>query len=114
MQEENKLSIQQIDPDQILTEDEKRACKECFDAYDKLGYGTLEAEELQKVLEELGQKPTREELYKMIAEVDQSNKGYIEYKDFIKAIAYYKVIESKNEEDDTLEAFVSMGGNEDK
>ena len=50
----------------------------------------------------------------MIAEVDQSNKGYIEYKDFIKAIAYYKVIESKNEEDDTLEAFVSMGGNEDK
>jgi calmodulin len=46
MKEDNKLSIQQIDTDQILTEDEKRACKECFDAYDKLGYGTLEAEEL--------------------------------------------------------------------
>ena len=54
MVEEQKITIENVDPDQILTEDEKRACKECFDAYDKLGYGTLEAEELQKVLEELG------------------------------------------------------------
>ena len=46
----------------------------------------------------------------MISEIDKTNKGFIEFKDFIKAIAYYKVIESENEEDDTLEAFVAMGG----
>ena len=46
----------------------------------------------------------------MIAEIDTTNKGYIEYHDFLKAIAYYKLLESENEEDDTLEAFVAMGG----
>jgi Ca2+-binding EF-hand superfamily protein len=40
-----------IKPDAILTEEEKTACKEAFDAFDKFGYGTLEVEELQKVLE---------------------------------------------------------------
>ncbi len=43
--------MDKIDPERILKEDELKACKESFDAYDKLGYGTLEAEELQKVLE---------------------------------------------------------------
>ncbi|EGR33335.1 hypothetical protein IMG5_055800 [Ichthyophthirius multifiliis] len=82
--------MDKIKVDEILTEEEKRSCKESFDAYDKIGYGTLEAEELQKVLEELGEKPTNEELYKMISEVDKTNKGYI------------------------VEAFIAMGGYTDK
>ena len=42
------IAIADIDPetDDILSKEEKQACKEAFDAYDKLGYGTLEAEEL--------------------------------------------------------------------
>ena len=44
--EEEDIQIDKIDPESILSEDEKRAAKESFDAYDKLGYGTLEAEEL--------------------------------------------------------------------
>jgi len=43
--------MEKINPETVLTEEEKKACKESFDAYDKLGYGTLEVEELQKVLE---------------------------------------------------------------
>lgn len=43
--------MEKVNPDNILSEEEKKACKESFDAYDKLGYGTLEVEELQKVLE---------------------------------------------------------------
>ena len=35
-----------LKPDEILTEEEKRACKDAFDSYDKLGYGTIEMEEL--------------------------------------------------------------------
>lgn len=45
-QNNNVITIDNVDPDLVLTEDEKRAAKESFDAYDKLGYGTLEAEEL--------------------------------------------------------------------
>ncbi|EAS05296.1 dynein 18 kDa light chain (macronuclear) [Tetrahymena thermophila SB210] len=106
--------MDKINPEKILSEEEKKACKESFDAYDKLGYGTLEVEELQKVLEELGEKPTKEELYKMISEVDKTNKGYIEFNDFMRAIAYYKMLEKESENDDTLEAFVAMGGSVDK
>ncbi len=43
---DKEITVQNVDAESVLTEDEKRACKECFDAYDKLGYGTLEAEEL--------------------------------------------------------------------
>ena len=53
------INLSTVNYMETLTEEEKRACKECFDAYDKLGYGTLEPEELQKVLEELGQKPSK-------------------------------------------------------
>lgn len=103
--------MDKLKPEEILNEDEIRASKDAFDAYDKMGYGTLEVEELQKVLEgrvkwflkylEFGQKPTREDLYKMISQVDSSNKGYVDFKDFLKAIAIYKLIEEDNEEDDT-------------
>jgi calmodulin len=45
----------------------------------------------------------------MISQVDSSNKGYIgcikvlslDFKDFLKAVAIYKLIEEDNEEDDT-------------
>ena len=40
MQEEKEITLDKVNPDQVLTEDEKRACKECFDAYDKLGIFT--------------------------------------------------------------------------
>ena len=43
--------MDKIVAEEILTEDEIKASKDAFDAYDKIGYGTLEIEELQKVLE---------------------------------------------------------------
>lgn len=69
--------MNQINPDSVLTEEEVKAAKDAFDAYDKMGYGTLEVEELQKILEEFGHKATKEELNLMIQQVDPKNKGYI-------------------------------------
>ncbi|CAD8095691.1 unnamed protein product [Paramecium sonneborni] len=106
--------MNQINPDQILTPEEIKAAKDAFEAYDKMGYGTLEVEELQKILEEFGHKPSKEELQQMINQVDVKNKGFIDFEDFKRAIAIYKIIEEDNEEDDTLDAFVAMGGNADK
>ena len=40
------ILMDKIKPDQVLNEDEVRAAKDAFDAYDKMGYGTLEIEEL--------------------------------------------------------------------
>lgn len=50
----------------------------------------------------------------MIQEFDKTNKGYLNIEDFMTAIACYKLLESENEENDTLEAFVAMGGSENK
>jgi calmodulin len=38
--------MDKIKPEEILNEEEIRASKDAFDAYDKNGYGTLEVEEL--------------------------------------------------------------------
>lgn len=38
--------MDKIRPDEVLNDDEMRAAKDAFDAYDKMGYGTLEVEEL--------------------------------------------------------------------
>ena len=79
-------------------------------------------------IKELGQKPSKEDLYKMISQVDKENKGFIgndgvdislnvlsiDFKDFLKAIAYWKILESEKEEDDLVDAFVAMGGQPDK
>lgn len=43
--------MEKLNPERILTEEERNACKEAFDAFDKFGYGSLDTEEIQKVLE---------------------------------------------------------------
>lgn len=45
--------MERLNPDRILTEEERNACKEAFDAFDKFGYGSLDSDEIQKVLEGL-------------------------------------------------------------
>lgn len=37
-----------------------------------------------------------------------------DFKDFLKAMAFWKTLESEKEEDDLVDAFVAMGGNPDK
>jgi len=37
-----------------------------------------------------------------------------DFKDFLKAIAYWKILEAEKEESDLVDAFVAMGGNPDK
>jgi calmodulin len=62
---------------EILTNKEKQKCYEAFVAFDKNASGYIEKDELRKVLEEMGQKPTEEELIKMINDVDSSGRGAI-------------------------------------
>jgi len=103
-----------IDVNSILTETEINKSREAFHAFDIDGSGTIDRDELRKVLEEMGQKPTEEEIFKMINEIDNSNKGVIDFNDFLKVIAYHKQCQLNNDENDTLDAFVAMGGFPDK
>mmetsp|Transcript_31077 Transcript_31077/g.28270 ORF Transcript_31077/g.28270 Transcript_31077/m.28270 type:complete len:89 (-) Transcript_31077:616-882(-) len=75
----------------ILTEAELSKSQEAFSIFDKDGSGYIDRDELRKVLEEMGQKPSDDEIIKMINEVDSHNNGVIDFNDFLKVIAYHKL-----------------------
>ena len=96
--------------DSGLTREEDAKCQEAFNAFDKDNSGYIDANELRIVLEMMGQKTTEEEIFRMIAEADSENTGSISYQQFRKVIADQKKSQSLTNEEDTLDAFVAMGG----
>ena len=96
-----------------LTADEEAKCWEAFTAFDKYSSGKIDANELRIVLEMMGQKTTEEEIFRMIAEADAENTGEISYAQFKHVIAEQKKNQSATNEEDTLDAFVAMGGQSD-
>jgi hypothetical protein len=63
----------------VLTQEEIDGCREAFLAFDKDRSGTIDVWELRQVLEAMGQKPTEEELFQMISEVDDNMSGSIDF-----------------------------------
>ena len=75
----------------------------------------IDASELKATLNAMGQSPTEEEIFQMISQVDDDNSGEIEFAEFLKVIENQKDSAAKaNDETDTIEAFVALGGNGDK
>ncbi|CAI2382645.1 unnamed protein product [Moneuplotes crassus] len=97
-----------------LSKEEEAKCWEAFSAFDKDSSGEIDANELRIVLEMMGQKTTEEEIFRMIAEADAENTGLIKYDQFKKVIAEQKKTQSLTNEEDTLDAFVALGGCPDK
>ena len=63
----------------------------------------------------MGQKPTEEELFQMISEVDENMSGTIDFCEFLKVIEKQKERASKfDDEGDMVDAFVACGGNADR
>ena len=98
------------DHEEGLTKEEEAKCWEAFSAFDKDSSGYIDANELRIVLEMMGQKTTEEEIFRMIAEADAENTGRITYAQFKRVIAEQKKNQSLTNEEDTLDAFVAMGG----
>ncbi len=96
-----------------LTKEEEAKCWEAFSAFDKDSSGKIDANELRIVLEMMGKKTTEEEIFRMIAEADAENTGEISYAQFKHVIAEQKKNQSATNEEDTLDAFVAMGGETD-
>ena len=77
-----------------LTQDEIDGCRDAFLAFDKDRSGTIDVWELRQVLEAMGQKPTEEELFQMISEVDDNMSGSIDFGEFLKVSFFVIVIVS--------------------
>ena len=97
-----------------LTQEEVDSCREAFNRFDVDRSGTIDATELKQVLTEMGQEPTEEELYQMIAECDADCSGDIDFCEFIDMIERQAArAELWNDEHDALDAFAACGGNSD-
>jgi len=98
-----------------LSNDEIDACRVAFANFDKDNSGTIDMLELRDALREIGQHPTEEELFMMIAQVDDDGTGGIEFSEFLKVILNQKTQAAERaDERDTIDAFVAMGGSADK
>jgi len=91
------------------------ACREAFVAFDKDKSGTIDVWELRQVLADMGQAPTEEELFAMMAEVDDNMSGSIDFPEFLAVVESQKTqAEQLSKNNDLLDAFVACGGNADK
>lgn len=98
-----------------LTQEEIDGCRDAFLAFDKDRSGSIDVWELRQVLEAMGQKPTEEELFQMISEVDDNMSGAIDFGEFLKVIEKQKERATQfDDESDMIDAFVACGGNADK
>ncbi|XP_049741344.1 centrin-4 [Elephas maximus indicus] len=86
-----------------LNETQKQEIKEAFDLFDVDGSGTIDVKELKIAMQALGFEPKKEEIKKMIAEIDKGGIGTIGFEDFF-AIMSMKMSE-KDEKEEILKAF---------
>jgi len=99
----------------VLSQEEIDGCREAFLVFDKDRSGAIDVWELRQVLEAMGQKPTEEELFQMISEVDENMSGSINFAEFLKVIENQKErAENFDDESDMVDAFVACGGAPDK
>ncbi|XP_008259349.1 centrin-1 [Oryctolagus cuniculus] len=90
-------------PKPELTEDQKQEVREAFDLFDADGSGTIDVKELKVAMRALGFEPRKEEIKKMISEVDKEGTGKISFNDFL-AVMTQKMAE-KDTKEEILKAF---------
>eukprot|EP00344_Euplotes_crassus_P010782 CAMPEP_0197003866 /NCGR_PEP_ID=MMETSP1380-20130617/14913_1 /TAXON_ID=5936 /ORGANISM="Euplotes crassus, Strain CT5" /LENGTH=154 /DNA_ID=CAMNT_0042422477 /DNA_START=13 /DNA_END=474 /DNA_ORIENTATION=+ len=67
----------------VLSESQKAEIKEAFDLFDTSGSGTIEAKELKVALQALGFEPSREEIRKLVSNVDKDKMEKIDFHQFL-------------------------------
>ncbi|KAM4660038.1 uncharacterized protein AAGF69_006966 [Amazona ochrocephala] len=81
-----------------LTEEQKRDIREAFDLFDTDGTGYVDVKELKVVMRALGYEPRREEIKKMVSDIDKGGTGKISFSGFLTVITQ-KMIEKDSEEE---------------
>ena len=99
----------------VLDEAFIQKCREAFNTFDADGSGTIDTQEMKLLLEAIGENPTEEELFRFMADVDEDGTGEIEFAEFLRAFEKQRGGQvSLEDELDTLDAFVALGGSRDK
>lgn len=86
-----------------LTVEQKKDVQDAFNLFDPEDTGFIEARELKVALRALGFEPRKEEIKKMITEIDRDNTGKIAFEEFLKLMT--DKISDKDANKEILKAF---------
>ena len=65
-----------------LSEEQKQEIKEAFDLFDSEGVGAIDAKELKVAMRALGFEPKKEEIRKILQDLDKAGEGTIRFEEF--------------------------------
>merc|ERR1711990_952128 len=65
-----------------LTEEQKQELREAFDLFDTDGSGAVDASELHTAMKALGFEPKKEEISKMVKEMDKDGDATVDFEEF--------------------------------
>ncbi|XP_052721846.1 uncharacterized protein LOC128192868 [Crassostrea angulata] len=86
-----------------LTKEMKADLREAFDVFDADGSGTIDASELKIALRALGFEPKKDEMKRLVAEIDTDGSGILDFDDFLTLMT--KKMTEKDETEDLQKAF---------
>merc|ERR1711988_1244880 len=86
-----------------LKEDQLNEIRDSFDLFDTDGTGNIDVKELWVIMRALGSEPKKEDMKKMIGEVDKDNSGQIDFDGYLQIIM--NKMAEKPTEDEVQKAF---------
>ncbi|XP_057659057.1 uncharacterized protein LOC130895645 [Diorhabda carinulata] len=98
-----KVIIRKAPPKFILTPSQKADIKEAFDLFDGKGIGKIDMKDFKVAIRALGFEPGKEEIRKMVSEIDKQGTGQISFDDFSYLLA--TKMSEKDSKEDLLKAF---------
>eukprot|EP01023_Acetabularia_acetabulum_P068700 TRINITY_DN9785_c1_g1_i1.p2 TRINITY_DN9785_c1_g1~~TRINITY_DN9785_c1_g1_i1.p2 ORF type:complete len:162 (-),score=28.94 TRINITY_DN9785_c1_g1_i1:113-598(-) len=97
-----------------LSHAEVEMCQKAFNQHDRDKSGTIDIQELKALLNQMNLYPTDEEMFVLMNSVDDDGSGEIDFTEFLNLVQVQKTMAKKvNDDSDTIEAFVALGGNRD-
>ena len=86
-----------------LTEQQRGEIRQAFDLFDTEGQGVIDSNALKVVLRALGFEPRKEEVKRMIASVDKTGSGKIDFNEFLELLL--AKMSERESRDDAKRAF---------
>lgn len=98
-----------------LTNAEIDSCRDVFMKYDTDNSGSIDVTELRYVMDDMGHRVSDEDLFLMLTSVDDNGSGGIEFAEFLRLVVSNKQQSAERaSEADTVDAFIALGGKDDK
>lgn len=77
-----------------ITEEQRQEIKEAFDLFDSESTGVIDAKELKVAMRALGFEPKKEEIRKILSDIDKNGEGIIHYDAFLEIMTMKMVSHS--------------------